>query len=75
MCKHDEWMKMCVLCGEVLETTENKSSVVASAEMNKTVYVAAQPSAQRIGCTCRKNERGEITKYHAGCPEHDPANR
>lgn len=44
MCKHDEWMKICVLCGEVLETTENKSRVVATAEMNKTVYVAAQPA-------------------------------
>lgn len=52
MCKHDEWMKLCVLCGEVLETTENKSSVVASAEMNKTVYVAAQPSKEWWACSC-----------------------
>lgn len=36
---------------------------------------AAQQSVERIGCTCRKNEQGEIKKYHAGCPEHDPANR
>jgi hypothetical protein len=45
MCKHNEWMKICVLCGDVLETTENKgSTTTASATMNETVYVPAQKS-------------------------------
>lgn len=54
MCIHDEWMKICVLCGDVLETTENKASTVSSAEMSKTVYVSAEHRVQSDGwvCTC-----------------------
>ena len=53
MCDHKDWMKICVLCGDVLETTENKSDTIASSETSKTVYVPAQQSVQadRI-CSC-----------------------
>lgn len=56
MCKHDEWVKICVLCGDVLEDTEHKASMVASAEMNKTVYVAAQQSVQRTRLELRRTD-------------------
>lgn len=62
MCKHDEWMKICVLCGEVLETTENKSSVIVSAEMNKTVYIAAEQGVHPTVATVAPSEVESITR-------------
>lgn len=49
MCEHKEWMKICVLCGDVLETTENRAKTIASAEMSKTVFIAAEHSAHLTG--------------------------
>lgn len=65
MCKHDEWMKICVLCGDVLETTENKASIVTSAEMNKTVYVAAQHSVQKENMKENMKYEIELTAFTA----------
>ena len=45
-------------------------------EVVDAIVEAFQQSTQSdFACTCRKNQAGEITKYHRGCPEHDPASK
>jgi hypothetical protein len=40
MCDHSEWIKICVLCGDVLEDSEIKSVTETAAEANETVYIS-----------------------------------
>lgn len=45
LCKHSEWITICVFCGTViddsnLETPNGKT--VATSELNETIYVAVQ---------------------------------
>lgn len=59
----------------IVKTYENENviafRVIATLEDFRLDQEAAQ--LKQTQCTCRKNEHGEITKYHEGCPIHDTA--
>ena len=68
MCDHNDWMKICVLCGDVLETTENKSDTIASSEMSETIYVPVQQSVERTATPWTCGECGYRNNgFHKVC--------